>query len=611
MWPELDCIWYNIGNDRLRANRKGENAMAEAEGLIRRIQAAGGQRKAGLVLKHANVVNVFTESIETADIAIEDGMVVGVGAYEGEVEADLSGKYICPGFLDGHIHLESSMVTPWEFQGLVLPHGTTCVITDPHEIANVAGAEGIRYMLEETEGLKLDVCFMLPSCVPSTGLDESGARLGPEELDEFYREPRVLGLAEVMDAFGVVGCKEAVLQKMEGALRRGRLIDGHAPLLTGKALNAYVAAGVRSDHECSRAEEAMEKMARGQWVMVREGTAAKNLEGLLPIFEPPYYNRAMLVTDDKHPGDLLRMGHIDAMMRMAVGQGADPIRAIKMGTWNTASCFGLKGKGAVAPGYEADLVVLEDLEGFRVRQVYKAGRLVAEDGRCLPEAVGLRPLDVKGSGFGRVFHSFHMKGIVEKDLEVPTCGKRQRVIDLVPHELMTRERVVEWREMPGVALGVDIERDIVKLAVLERHHATGHVGLGFLGNYGLKKGAVATSIGHDSHNLIIAGTNDADMVLAGNQVIQNEGGLAVALDGRLVGELPLPIAGLMSTLPAREVDGRLESLKLSLKEMGISEDIDGFMTLAFVSLPVIPDLRLNTYGIVDVNRQEVVGPFFS
>ena len=576
--------------------------------LTERISAACGRKKAELVLKHAKIVNVFTETIEEGDVAVEDGMIVGIGAYDGVQEIDLEGKYVAPGLIDGHIHLESSMASPEEFARMVVPHGTAAVVTDPHEIANVAGTAGIRYMLEATEGLDLDVYFMMPSCVPSTGLDEAGAVLHAADLEPFYENPRVLGLAEMMNSYGVVAGDEGCVEKLEVTRNHGKLIDGHAPMLSGKGLNAYVAAGVQSDHECSTFEEAKEKFARGQWIMVRQGTAAKNLEKLMPMFEAPYYQRAMLVTDDKHAGELGRDGHIDSIIRKAVKLGADPVRAVKMGSLNAAEYFGLKGMGAVAPGYQADLVIFEDLKDFQVKQVYRGGKLVAEDGKLVTDrAEKERSQKVWDEEIqSRVFHSFHMKPIEKKDLELPKTGSKVRVIDLMDHELTTGERIEEFRETPGLAPGVDLEKDIVKIAVFERHHGSGHVGLGFLGNYGLKRGAVATSVGHDSHNLVVAGVCDEDMIAVGNRVLENEGGLAIAVDGKVVGELALTVAGLMSDLPAEEADRKLEEMKAKLGELGIRDGIDGFMTLAFVSLPVIPAIRVNTLGVVDVGKQEIV-----
>lgn len=573
--------------------------------LREQVAAATGSKKAELVLKNAQIVNVFTQSVETGDIAIEGGYIVGIGNYEGITEKDLGGAYVCPGFLDGHIHIESSMTSPGEFERAVVPHGTTAVITDPHEIANVAGTAGIRFMMQSAQKLDLDVYFMLPSCVPATDLDESGAELLARDLEPFYADEKVLGLAEMMNAFGVTHGDKGCFEKLVQARSLKKAIDGHASALSGKELNAYVTAGIRSDHECSDFEEAKEKFARGQWIMIRQGTAAKNLKALMGMFEDPYYQRCLLVTDDKHPGDLIRIGHIDAIIREAVSMGADPIRAIRMGTLNAAAYFGLHDMGAVAPGYKADLAVFDDLRTLNVKQVYKGGKLVAENGKMLHQKE--KNTDWSTEIKERVFHSFHRVPITVEELQLKeTTGTHQRVIDMVAHELITKERIEEWKELPGVAPGVDISRDIVKLAAIERHKNTGHVGLGFLGKYGLKKGAVATSIGHDSHNLVIAGVTDEDMVLAGNRVIENGGGLAIALEGKVLADLPLPIGGLMADEPVEVVDEKLEHMKKLSVELGISEDIDAFMTLAFISLPVIPKLRLNTYGVVDVEKHQVV-----
>lgn len=606
--------------------------MRQYNDLKKMMDVAAGRRKASLVLKGGTIVNVFTERTEIGDIAIEDGCIAGIGEYDGLVNVDMTGRYICPGFIDGHIHIESSMVSPPEFEKAVLPHGTTTVITDPHEIGNVAGCQGVDYMLKATEGLSLDAFFVMPSCVPSTGLDESGAVLGPEDIKPYYENPRVLGLAEVMNSVGVVAGQEDLMGKLTEAGRRGKVIDGHATFLGGNELNAYVCSGVWSDHECSDAGEALEKLGRGQWIMIREGTAARNLEALMPLFEAPYYERCMLVTDDKHPGDLISMGHIDYIIRRAVSLGADPIRAIKMGTFNAARYFGLKDRGAVMPGLRADLAVLEDLKDIRVAAVYKDGVLTAKEGVCLGAgkekkrnyAAGEEPRSgsredtesaEKTAGgletaFPRVFNSFHMDEVTLEDLVLEQKGAMERVIQFKPHELLTEERLVPWQNTPGLAPGVSLEQDIVKAAVFERHLHTGHKGLGFVGGYGLKKGAVATSVAHDSHNLIVVGTNDRDMVLAANAVRKNRGGLAVAAEGQVLGELALPIGGVMSRLSVEEVEEQLQALKVLTRQLGISSDIDAFMTLAFVSLPVIPKLRINTYGVIDVDRQKQVPPSF-
>lgn len=583
-----------------------KGVLMQAETLKQQVLAAKGEVDAELVLKHAKVVNVFTNEIEEADVAIHHGKIVGVGEYSGRNEVDLDGKYLCPGLIDGHIHIESSMLCGPAFEQAVLPHGTTAVITDPHEISNVAGTTGLDFMLETTRDLKLSVYFMLPSCVPATDLDESGAVLEAKELAAYYRSERVRGLAELMDFYGTVNAEARILQKICDCTAAGKKVDGHAPFLSGKELNAYITAGVRSDHECSDINEAMEKLRRGQYIMVREGTAAKNMNALLPLFKEPYCNRCMLVTDDRHPGDLICGGHIDYIIRKAIAAGVEPTVAVKMGTLIPAEYFGLKQNGAVAPGYAADLVVVSDLEKFTVESVYKNGVLVAEHGKVLEPT----PLSFNETAFARVLNSFDMDEITMDDLELHETGENERVICLTPHELLTGEKIIPFQDHPGTAPGVDVENKIVKLAVFERHHHSGHVGLGFLGNYGLKCGAVASSIAHDSHNLIVAGTNDADMVLAGNTVRKNKGGLAFVRNGKVVGELALPVAGLMSMENAENVEEKVQALKAALKEAGISEEIDAFMTLAFVSLPAIPKLRLNTYGVVDVEQHKIVPAVF-
>lgn len=576
------------------------------ETLRQQIAAGRSIVIADLVLKNARIINVFTNEIEKADIAISGGKIVGIGTYNGKSEVDLHGHYVCPGLIDGHIHIESSMLCGPAFEQAVLPHGTTAVITDPHEISNVAGTDGLDFMLETTKDLTLSVYFMLPSCVPATDLDESGAVLDAEQLRPYYRCPRVLGLAEMMNSYGTVRGDAKILQKICDCTNAGKIVDGHAPFLSGKDLNAYIIAGVLSDHECSTMEEAMEKLRRGQYIMIREGTAAKNMAALLPLFREPYCNRCMLVTDDKHPGDLLRGGHIDANIRKAIAAGVDPAIAVKMATLIPAQYFGLKQHGAVAPGYKADLIVVSNLEQFTVEQVYKGGSLVAEGGKVLKPS----PLVIDSTRFARVMNSFDMDEITMKDLELHKSGEHERVIRLIENELLTEEEIIPFRQYPGIAPGVDVAHKIVKLAVFERHHHSGHVGLGFLGNYSLQCGAVASSIAHDSHNLIVAGTNDADMVLAGNTVRKNKGGLAFVVNGRVIGELALPVAGLMSVESVEVVMENVQHLKDALRTHGIAEGIDPFMTLAFVSLPVIPKLRLNTYGIVDVKKQRIVPAVF-
>ena len=578
------------------------NKILSNDQIKEMILAARGDLAPDLVLKNARIVNVFTKEIESGDVAIKDGYIVGIGEFDGEEEIDIGGRIICPGLIDGHIHIESSMISPSEFAGAVAPHGTTAVIADPHEIANVAGEEGIRYMLEASAGLPVDIFFMLPSCVPATPLDESGAELSADELEPFYKEERVAGLAELMNSFGTVRADEEIIRKIQGANSYGKRIDGHAPFLTGKDLNAYITAGVRSDHECSSAEEAIEKLKLGQFIMIREGTAARNLEALLPLFDDKYCDRCMLVTDDKHGSDLIDNGHIDYIIRKAIRAGKDPLNAIKMATLNAAMYFGLKDRGAIAPGYIADIIVLSDLEEFTVEKVFKNGRLTVDGGK---NVWAIKSPLIDKEKYPRVFNSFNLREIKPSDLEIRDEGTKKRVIKVIPGQILTEELIVESSSKQA-----EPDKDIIKLAVIERHKGTGHTGVGFVSGYGLKKGAIASSVAHDSHNLIVAGCTDGDMALAANTVRENGGGLAVVCDGKVLSSLPLPIGGLMCEMNVNEVEDILRVMKEQARQLGVNEGIDPFMTLAFTALPVIPKLRLLTQGVVDVDKQSYVPVMF-
>ena len=578
------------------------NKILSNDQIKEMILAARGDLAPDLVLKNARIVNVFTKEIESGDVAIKDGYIVSIGEFDGEEEIDIGGRIICPGLIDGHIHIESSMISPSEFAGAVAPHGTTAVIADPHEIANVAGEEGIRYMLEASAGLPVDIFFMLPSCVPATPLDESGAELSADELEPFYKEERVAGLAELMNSFGTVRADEEIIRKIQGANSYGKRIDGHAPFLTGKDLNAYITAGVRSDHECSSAEETIEKLKLGQYIMIREGTAARNLEALLPLFDDKYCDRCMLVTDDKHGSDLIDNGHIDYIIRKAIRAGKDPLNAIKMATLNAAMYFGLKDRGAIAPGYIADIIVLSDLEEFTVEKVFKNGRLTVDGGKNV-RAINSPLIDKEK--YPRVFNSFNLREIKPSDLEIRDEGTKKRVIKVIPGQILTEELIVESSSKQA-----EPDKDIIKLAVIERHKGTGHTGVGFVSGYGLKKGAIASSVAHDSHNLIVAGCTDDDMALAANTVRENGGGLAVVCDGKVLSSLPLPIGGLMCEMNVYEVEDILRVMKEQARQLGVNEGIDPFMTLAFTALPVIPKLRLLTQGVVDVDKQSYVPVMF-
>lgn len=555
------------------------------------VNVASGRQKADLVLKNATYVNVFSNELCQGDIAVAKGQIVGMGSYDGEVEVDVSGKIVCPGFIDAHIHLESSLVSPKEFARAVLPHGTTTVITDPHEITNVMGTDGIDYMLQATEGLPIDVRFMLPSCVPATPLDESGANLDYRAIDSFYDHARVQGLAEMMNFVGVVGGDKEVIAKIVASQAHHKKIDGHAPGIRDKELAAYIAAGVYSDHECYDMEDAMAKLRNGQFIMVRDGTAAKNLEALVDLLKQSYYDRCMFCTDDKHPIDLLEKGHIDYIIKKAISYGVDPIVAVKVACHNPARYFALNNRGAIAPGYLADFAIIDNFENFNVEMVFKKGVLTCKNG----EVQSFPTPKIDEYLEQRAHDTFHVAHLTAEDFH----DERPRgVIGLVPGEIVSTDN--------GYSNAVDVEKDILKIAVVERHKNTHHIGLGYIQGYGLKSGAVATSISHDSHNIIVVGTNEEDMAFAANRIVENCGGITVVEDGKVLGEVVLEIAGLMSDDSLVTVNNKLEIAKEQAFRLGVSRGIDPFMTLSFMSLPVIPTLRLTTRGVIDVIKQQYI-----
>lgn len=567
--------------------------------LERRIGVARGEQPADLVIAGCQLVNVFSGEIYRTDIAIADGRVVGLGQYEGRETFDAAGCYAAPGFIDAHIHLESSCLTVPEFARAVVPIGTTTVVTDPHEIANVLGLDGITYMLDSSRGLPLNVLFMLPSCVPTTPLETSGARLDAQDLVPFLNHPQVLGLAEVMNYPGVLARDPTVLAKITAA--RGQIIDGHAPGLTGRDLCAYISVGIRSDHECMTSQEAMEKLRLGMQVLIREGSVAKNMAALLPMVTASTAARFGLVSDDRHPTDLVAEGHMNGLLRKAVALGLPPATAIQMVTINPAVFFSLKDLGALAPGYRADVVLLEDLREFQVRAVFKDGRLVAQEGRLLVTLPPTPPCPRSSTqiGWGR------MKGIA-----IPTdghAGARGRVIEVVPDQLVTRQVVLPLTTRDGVAVA-DPERDLAKLAVVERHKATGNVGLGFVRGLGLRAGAIASSVAHDSHNVVVAGIDDADMLVAVKMVERLQGGVVAVKDRKVLAMVPLPIAGLLSELPLEGVAKQMAGALTAARALG-SPLRNPFMTLSFLALPVIPDLKLTDRGLVDVARSALI-PLF-
>ena len=555
------------------------------------IEVAAGREKADLVLKNATYVNVFSNELCRDDIAVAEGLIVGLGAYEGAVEVDMAGKIVCPGLIDAHIHLESALVSPKEFARAVLPHGTTTVICDPHEITNIMGTDGIDYMLQATEGLPVDVRFMIPSCVPATPMDEAGANLDYRAIDSFFEHPRVQGLAEMMNYPGVIGGDADTVAKIVASQAHHKKIDGHAPDLKGKDLDAYIAAGVYSDHECHDPDDALAKLRRGQFIMIREGTAARNLDALMPLLCDKYYDRCMFCTDDKHPSDLLEKGHIDYIVRRAIALGANPIMAVQVACHHAARYFLLNNRGAIAPGYLADFAVVNNLREFQVETVYKKGQLVYENGQVadFPEPV------VEPYLRDRAHNTFHVARLTAQDF---ADSRPRAVIGMVAGEITTTDS--------GYAAQVDPDRDILKIAVVERHKNTHHIGIGYLQGYGLKRGAVATSVSHDSHNIIVVGVSDQDMAFAVNHIVENRGGITVVEQGRILGDLPLKIAGIMSEDTLIHVNEKLEAAKAAAHSLGVSQGIDPFMTLSFMALPVIPTLRLTTRGILDVTRQQYI-----
>ena len=550
------------------------------------IAVAAGREKADLVLKNAKYLNVFSNEFLCGDIAVANGLIAGVGKYDGKTEIDVSGKLVLPGFIDAHIHLESSMVTPAEFAKAVVAHGTTTVITDPHEITNVMGIDGVEYMIQASQNLPIDVHFMMPSCVPATEIDESGAELDCKDIDLYLDNKKVLGLAEMMNYVGVINGDKNVLSKIVTSQAHHKKIDGHAPELSGNDLNAYIAAGVSSDHECSTFENALEKLRKGQFIMIREGTAAHNLKALMPLLTQQYYSRCMFATDDKHPSDLLYGGHIDYIVKQALKNGADPIVALKTATHHAARYFLLNNKGAIASGYLADIVVVDNLEDFNVETVFKRGKLVFDG-----EVKDFSAHTVDEKLVEKCFDTFHLDSVTPSSFKVD--GKLG-LIGLVSGELLTRNL--------GTADKIDVENDILKIACIERHKGTNHIGVGYVKGYSLKSGAVATSVAHDSHNIITVGCNDDDIAVAVNAIKDSEGGIAVVENGKIKALLELPIAGLMSDEPLTTVNEKLENAKSSAYELGADKSIDPFMTLSFLSLPVIPSLRITTKGVFDAEN---------
>lgn len=564
------------------------------------IKIAKGEQKADLVIKNAKLVNVLSEEIYETDIAIADNLVVGLAKnYEGIKEIDVKGAYVTPGFIDGHVHIESSMLVPSEFAKMVVPSGTTTVVADPHEISNVMGLQGISFMREASKDLPLDVFMTLPSCVPATSLETSGVDLNSYDLALLIGAPWVLGIAEMMNFPGVVNYDKGVLSKIKLGLEKKKRIDGHAPNLSGKDLNAYVAAGVRSDHECTNPEEAIEKLRLGMYLMVREATGARDLEPLIPVLKKINTRKCMFVTDDRHPKHLKK--HISHMVKKAVSMGIDPIKAVQMASLNTAEYFNLQNLGAIAPGYKADILVFSDLEKFEPEMVFKNGKLVAQNGKVIEDLKDFKLPVLRGS--------VNIKYLYHEDLQikVPKDKTKIKTINVIPKQLITQTIYEKITEKDGYAVS-NINNDVLKIAVIERHKATGNIGLGFVKGFGLTSGAIASTVAHDSHNMIVIGTNDDDMYYAAVELVKSQGGKIIVENGKTLAHLKLPIAGVMSDMPFEQVCEKIEELNIAAKQIGCKID-DPFMSMAFLSLSVIPELKITDKGLIDVNNFEITDLF--
>ncbi|MFH1313017.1 MAG: adenine deaminase [Candidatus Eisenbacteria bacterium] len=561
------------------------------------IEVARGKKPCDLVLKGGSLINVFSGEIYKADIGIFDGIIVGIGRYEGKEEMNVKGKYLSPGFIDGHVHIESSMVEVREFARAVVPRGTTSVVIDPHEIANVFGLEGIQYMLRSSKYNPLNVFLMLPSCVPATEFETSGSSLKGFDLYPLLTEKWVLGIGEVMNYPGVLRRDQDLLDKI--TMADEKRVDGHAPDLGGRDLCAYVAAGVGSDHEGTTVDEVAEKLRLGMHIMMREGSLTKNLKNLLPVLTPYNISRCFFVTDDRHPKDILDEGHIDFMVRTAVEWGIKPVSAVRLATTNCAEYFKMDKLGAIAPGFAADVLVLDSLDKINVEMVFKRGKIVARDGELLD--LGVVPPKVT------LRSSVNVKFLEVGDFKMKAEGKQLRAIEILPKEIKTREVITDAKIEDGCAVS-DPDRDIIKLMVIERHHASDNIGRGFIKGLGLKKGAIASSVSHDSHNIVVAGASDEDMLEAVIDICRMKGGLSIVCDGKVLSRLALPVAGLMSEEPMTTVRDRIKDLEKAAKEIGIGID-DPFMSLSFVTLAVVPDLKLTDLGLFDVTKFKFVDVF--
>ncbi len=561
------------------------------------IKVSSGKKPADLLLKGGRMVNVLSGEIIKTDVAVYKGKICGFGKYKSKESIDIKNRYILPGYIDGHIHIESSLLTVSEFANAVVPLGTTSVVAEPHEIVNVLGLAGIKYMLESAKYQPLEVYFMMPSCVPATNLETSGAVITAGDILPYLSEKWVVGLGEMMNFTGVINGNKEVLDKIK--MVSTKKIDGHAPGLSGKALSAYISAGISSDHESTTYEEAAEKLRKGMHIMIREGTATKNLDAIVDLVTPANSSNFSFVSDDRSPEDLINQGHINYIVKRAVKSGLDPVIAIKLATLNTARYFNLKGKGAIAPGYDADLQVLKSFRSPAPVMVFKKGKIVAENGKLKKRRVKPKDIYIRGS--------VNVKWLVEDDFKIKARGSKVKTIKLVPSQIITEYKKYKTPVSGGMLVS-DTSRDMLKICVVERHRASGDIGIGMLKGMGLKSGAIATSVAHDSHNIVSTGVNDKDIMAAVIEVVKMGGGLAVVKDEKVMESLDLPIAGLMSELPIEQVKEKLIKLKKAAKDLGAIPD-DPFFTLSFLCLPVIPQLKITNKGLVDVDKFKIVGLF--
>jgi adenine deaminase len=564
------------------------------------IDVAAKRKPADVVIKNSKIVDVYNSSvIEGNDIAIADGYIVGIGDYEGKIQIDAGGQYAAPGFIDGHIHIESSYVTPEEIGRLIVPHGTTAIIADPHEIVNVCGMEGMKYMLEAAKNTKLDIKYMLPSCVPATPFENAGAIIDANTMKEPIKQEQIIGLGEFMDYPGVIGANDEVLNKLLVAIKEGKVIDGHSPSLSGNELNAYVAAGIHTDHECSTPQEMLDRLSRGMYILLREGSACHDLRILLKAVTKENSRRCLLCSDDRQPKTILELGHMDNHLRICVEEGIEPVTAIQMASLNAAECYGLKDRGAIAPGLRADIVLLDNLHDFNAKRVFIMGEEIAKDGTYL--------LNVERHDISRVRGRFFVKDFSVDKLKLKLKSNLVNVIDILPDGVLTAKAIAQVRIDSEGDFVYQPEQDIVKIAVVERHNNTGNVAVGLIRGYGIKSGAVALSIAHDSHNIIVIGTNDEDMACSVDNLMEQGGGIVLVNNQEVISNMPMVVGGIMSDQSGEWVNEKLVQIHKAAHEvLGINKEVEPVMTLCFMSLAVIPEIKITDRGLFDVTKFDFI-----